>query len=131
MMCLRRRHRPRRGRELAGAQIELDEFHLVIGCGEQMYMDLVGAEVGPALADLGEVQGPARVKQTANAQHLSAAAFVAASQNERSARQFRALEQIVDGVNVAPFGGAAPEVEALDQPRLWLPALGFASRASA
>ena len=44
------------GLDLAGAQIELDQLAELGVVGKQMHVDLVCAQLGAALADLGEVE---------------------------------------------------------------------------
>ena len=46
----------RRPLDLAGPEIELDHAAHLGLLGQQVHVDLVGAELGAALADLGEVE---------------------------------------------------------------------------
>src|SRR5262245_55654566 len=77
-----------------------------------MHVDLIGAELGAALADLSEIERWSTVADAADRQRLGAAVGAAAHQHVVGGRHGRALEELVDAVDIALAGGAGPEVEA-------------------
>ena len=58
--------------ELTGLEVELDKLALLGRAGEQMNVDLIGAELGAALADLGEVQRRGIVGDAADRENRAA-----------------------------------------------------------
>src|SRR4029079_3522969 len=69
-------------------------------------------QLGAALAELGEVERGGTVAHASDGQGNCAAAGVAAHEHVVDGRHRWAIEQVIDGVDVALTGSAGPEVEA-------------------
>jgi hypothetical protein len=98
---------------LAGAQIELDSPALLSRTGEQMHVNLVGAETCSALTQLSEIERRALARQMASGKHRTAAVCIAMHENEVALRNLGAIDKAVDRMNVASARCAAPEMEAI------------------
>jgi len=79
---------------------------------QEMDMHLVGAELGTTLAHPRQVKCRRIAAAPIDVQDLALAFLTAAHEQIDRAGQRRAFDETVDGVNVAPSGGTAPEVQA-------------------
>jgi hypothetical protein len=96
---------------MAGAQVALDDSALALVPGQEMDVNLVGAELGAAMADLSEIERSKFVVGTPDAQGRATPAGFAPNQNVIGPRQLGALDKTEDGMHVLLAGGAAPKLE--------------------
>src|SRR6185369_7384862 len=90
--------RLRSARELRGDKISFDGLRFLRRSSEQMYVDLVGAESGSVMADLGKIEHSALVEEPANRKHGPRRTVGATHQNVVRVLNRRAIEQAVDGM---------------------------------
>jgi len=102
---------------LARAEVRFDQATQLGVWREQMNVHFVGAELSTAATDLGEVQRSGRIADAADGEHQTTAFRIAMDEDVIAGRDRGALDQAVNGVNVATAGSAAPEVEALGEIR--------------
>ena len=79
--------------------------------GQEVHVNLVGAELGATLADLGEVERRRAVGDASDGENLAAGAGAAAHEHVVGGGKRRALEQLVDRVHVAAARRTRPEME--------------------
>jgi len=78
---------------------------------EEMDMHLVGAELSATLTHPRQVECRSIAAAAIDVQDLALAFLIAAHEQIDRTGQRRAFDETVDGVNVAPRGGTAPEVQ--------------------
>src|SRR5262245_2427935 len=114
--------------KLSSAQIAHDEVAMGLVQRQKMDMHLIGAELGATLTHPRQVEGWCVAAAAIDVQDLALAFLTAAHEQINRAGQRRAFDEAVDGVNVAPSGGTAPEVQARRQILLDTQSDGLGSR---